>query len=53
MLLFSELTLERLSRVPDDAVDVGSTQIRGRKAAARLWSLESISDLVEVAPSAA
>jgi adenylate cyclase len=44
MLLFSELTLERLSAVPGDAVDVGSTQIRGRQAEARLWSLETISD---------
>jgi class 3 adenylate cyclase len=44
MLLFSDLTLEQLTTVPGDAVDVGATAIRGRQAAARLWSLEGVSD---------
>ena len=44
MLLFSDPTLERLTTPPNDLVDVGDTQIRGRQAVARLWSLESISD---------
>ncbi len=44
MLLFSETTLEDLRRRPDDLVDFGDTAIRGRQAAARLWSLEGISD---------
>lgn len=44
MLLFSDTTLRRLASVPEDLVDVGDSSIRGRQAAARLWSLESISD---------
>jgi PAS domain S-box-containing protein len=44
MLLFSEPTLERLDVRPDDLVEFGATEIRGRKAAERLWSLASISD---------
>jgi hypothetical protein len=44
MLLFSDRTLERLATVPEDAVDVGPAQIRGRQATARLWSLEGVSD---------
>jgi hypothetical protein len=44
MLLFSDRTLAGLVTRPDDLVDVGDAPIRGRQAAARLWSLESISD---------
>jgi class 3 adenylate cyclase len=44
MLLFSEGTLAGLTRPPADLVDVGDTEIRGRQAVAKLWSLESISD---------
>jgi class 3 adenylate cyclase len=44
MLLFSESTLEHLASLPPDAVDVGDSPIRGRTAAIRLWSLESVSD---------
>jgi len=44
MLLFSNATLSGVVHPPDDLVDVGDTEIRGRQAAAKLWSLESISD---------
>jgi class 3 adenylate cyclase len=44
MLLFSDRTLAGLVTRPDDLVDVGDAPIRGRQAAARLWSLEVISD---------
>jgi hypothetical protein len=44
MLLFSNSTLTGLVHPPDDLVDVGDTEIRGRQAVAKLWSLESISD---------
>jgi PAS domain S-box-containing protein len=44
MLLFSDPTLEALASQPDDLVAFGDAEIRGRKAAARLWSLASVSD---------
>jgi adenylate cyclase len=44
MLLFSSTTLSGLVHPPADLVEVGDTEIRGRQAVARLWSLESISD---------
>jgi adenylate cyclase len=44
MLLFSDATLTGLVRPPDDLVDVGDAEIRGRQAVAKLWSLEGISD---------
>jgi len=44
MLLFSNVTLTGLVHPPDDLVEVGDTEIRGRQAVAKLWSLESISD---------
>jgi adenylate cyclase len=46
MLLFAEATRAALSAQPDDLVDVGDAPIRGRRAAARLWSLAAISDSV-------
>jgi class 3 adenylate cyclase len=46
MLLFSDATRACLACDPDDLVDVGDTAIRGRQAAAKLWSLEAISDAV-------
>jgi len=39
MLLFSNATLSGLVHPPDDLVDVGDTEIRGRQAVAKLWSL--------------
>jgi PAS domain S-box-containing protein len=44
MLLFSEPTLDSLRAAPDDLVEFGAVEIRGRKAAARLWSLAAVSD---------
>jgi class 3 adenylate cyclase len=44
MLLLSDGTLAALSRRPDDLVEVGETAIRGRQAAAKLWSIERVSD---------
>ncbi len=44
MLLFSDATRACLAAEPDDLVEVGDTAIRGRQAAAKLWSLEAISD---------
>lgn len=44
MLLFAGPTLDGLSAPPDDLVEFGAAEIRGRKASATLWSLESISD---------
>ncbi|HEX4929550.1 MAG TPA: adenylate/guanylate cyclase domain-containing protein [Gaiellaceae bacterium] len=44
MLLFSNATLSGLVHPPDDLVEVGDTEIRGRQAVAKLWSLERISD---------
>jgi adenylate cyclase len=38
-LLFSEATRERLAGDPDDLVDVGEAQLRGREAAIRLWTV--------------
>ena len=44
MLLFADSTRESLSAPPPDLVEFGEAAIRGRHAAARLWSLEAISD---------
>jgi adenylate cyclase len=52
MLLFADATREQLSAAPADLVELGETTIRGRREAARLWSLESISDPPPVAPAA-
>jgi adenylate cyclase len=51
MLLFADTTRAGLSAVPVDLVEHGETAIRGRKAVARLWSLESISDAAEEDPA--
>jgi adenylate cyclase len=44
MLLFSDSTRATLAHQPDDLVEVGEFDIRGRHAAVRLWSLEDVSD---------
>jgi adenylate cyclase len=38
-LLFSDTTRRHLSGPPDDLVDVGEVQIRGREASIRVWTL--------------
>jgi adenylate cyclase len=39
-LLFSDATRERLARDPDDLVDLGELEIRGREATIRVWALQ-------------
>jgi adenylate cyclase len=41
-LLFSDSTRRRLTSEPDDLVDLGELEIRGREATIRVWALQGV-----------
>jgi adenylate cyclase len=50
-LYISDTTKQKLTRAPDDLVDVGEAEVRGRKGKVLLWSLRDGETPPKASPS--
>jgi adenylate cyclase len=52
-IFMSQTTVDRLRRRPDDLIEVGELEVRGRSNTVRLWSVPELQDEPAAAPDTA